>query len=115
MERTTRNKLLIGTAIVLTLGLAWVGWKYWGWFGSEKSEKDKWIDDCVKKMQKKSVMIPNYKSACENKWNDDHQEGFPANPKDGDKFTKDGKVYVFKKMEINCITAPCPQGMWEKK
>lgn len=33
MEKETRNKLLLGVAIVLTLGVAWYGWKYWGWFG----------------------------------------------------------------------------------
>lgn len=38
--------------------------------------------------------------------------GFPTNPKYGDKYTKDGIKYVFKEMVINCITTPCPQGVW---
>lgn len=35
MEKPTRNKILIGAAIILTLGIAWVGWKYWGWFSGK--------------------------------------------------------------------------------
>lgn len=97
-------------AIIFTFGIiALIGYYFWGWF---KTDKDKWIDDCVKKMQKNGVMLPNYKEACERQWDNKHQEGFPKDAKDGDKFTKDGKVYVFKKMEINCITTPCPDGMW---
>lgn len=112
MEKPARNKLLLGTAIVLTLGLAWYGWKYWGWFGGEQSEREKWVDDCVKKMAKSGVTIPNYKEHCEAKWDNEHKdtEGFPSNPKDQDKFTKDGKVYIFR--AIQCITTPCEGGTW---
>lgn len=35
---------------------------------------------------------------------------FPANPKDGDKYTKGGKVYIYR--AINCITTPCEGGTW---
>lgn len=33
MEKPTRNKILIWTGIILTLGiLAWIGYENWGWF-----------------------------------------------------------------------------------
>ena len=70
MEKPTRNKALLVIAIVLTLGVAWIGWKYWGWF---RTEKDKWIFDCIKKMQDSSMTIPDYKSACEKQWEDEHK------------------------------------------
>lgn len=37
MEKETRNKIAIAIGIVLTFGiLAWIGWRYWGWFGGNK-------------------------------------------------------------------------------
>lgn len=112
MEKPTRNKILLAVAVALTLGLAWYGYKNWGWFGGATSEKDKWVDDCVKRMAKNGVTIPNYKQHCEAQWDNEHKdtEGFPSNPKDQDKFTKDGKVYIFR--AINCITTPCEGGTW---
>lgn len=36
MEASTRNKLLLGAATIVTLGVAWYGWRNWGWFGGNK-------------------------------------------------------------------------------
>lgn len=47
MEKSTRNKLLLGAAIVLTLGVAWYGWKYWGWFGGNGLPSDLDCDSTI--------------------------------------------------------------------
>lgn len=82
----------LGTIIIYVLAilvlLAIIGYNYWGWFGGKTP--------CI---------------GCGNPIPDNN--GFPNNPKIGDKFSKNGKMYIYTSMAgIQCITAPCYDAMW---